>query len=219
VTVCPNGTYVKSYESKECIACQPYCTNCTNYQNCLKCAYPYNLINGYCSATCPAGSYMTVYQNCSVCPSPCATCTTASSCSSCLPKFYLFANSSGNACLTQCPVTYFADARSGWCIRCLSTCSACIATNNCTQCVSGYNLSNGVCQNHTTCPSSLPKCQSCNNQNCLRCVQPHLLFINQTTGVSACLSTCPAGYYASVFTCEACNSSCTSCVNTPNSCS
>lgn len=219
VTACPNGTYVKSYEAKECVACQPYCTNCINYQNCLKCSYPYNLINGYCSASCPAGSYLTAYQNCSICPSPCVTCTTASSCSSCLPKFYLFANSSGNACLTDCPAGYFADARSGWCSRCLSTCSACVATNNCTQCAAGYTLSNGVCQNQTTCLTSLSNCQSCNNQSCLRCVQPFLLYINRNTGVSSCLSTCPTGYYSSVFTCEACNSSCTTCVNTPNSCS
>lgn len=202
VTVCPNGTYVKSSERKECVSCQDNCMSCVSYQNCTKCNYPYNLINGYCSTGCPSGTYLTSYLNCSACPSTCITCTGPSSCSSCQQNFYLFFNTSGNSCFSSCPATYFTDVRSGWCIKCLSTCSACTAINNCTQCLTGFSLTNGVCQNQTTtCPSATLNCQVCSGQNCLRCVQPFLLHLNRNTLVSSCVSTCPVGFFASLFTC------------------
>lgn len=218
VTVCPAGTYVKSTEVRECVSCQANCLACTAYQKCLLCASPYNLINGYCSLNCPSGTYLSVYQNCSNCALACATCSSGTSCSSCKPGNFLYYNSSGNACLSSCPTGYFADSRSGWCSKCLSTCSACTATNNCTQCLSGFTLTNNVCHNQTSCSAAYPYCQYCSGQNCLKCVQPYLLYINRASSASSCVTTCPIGYFASIFTCEACNSSCSACVNSASNC-
>jgi hypothetical protein len=85
VSACPNGTYLKSSETRECVSCQDNCMSCVSYQNCTKCNYPYNLINGYCSTGCPAGTYftLTAYVNCAACPSTCITCRNAYYCTSC----------------------------------------------------------------------------------------------------------------------------------------
>lgn len=203
------------------MACQSNCLNCTSFQNCVSCAFPFNLVNGYCSLSCPAGYYLTLFMNCSLCPSACLSCFssgTSVTCVSCANGYLYYNTSSGlRSCLTSCPTAYFADQSSGWCSRCLSSCSACTGTTNCTQCLSNFTLSNGLCLNQTSNCSST--CQSCSGQNCMKCVQPYLLYVNRTTSSSSCVSTCPQGYYSSIFTCELCNSSCAACANSPNNCS
>lgn len=218
VTSCPLGTYIKSREVAECVSCQANCLNCTSYQNCVSCAPFFNLINGYCSINCPSGTFLTLFMNCSACSTSCLTCISSTSCTSCRSGNFLFFNTSSGmrSCVSSCPTAHFADQNSGWCNRCLPTCSACTSTNNCTQCLSGFTLSNGVCQNQTSNCSSI--CQFCSGQNCLRCVQPYLLYINRATSTSSCLTACPLGFYPSIFTCEACNSSCSNCVNSANNC-
>lgn len=159
-------------------------------------------MNGYCSKNCPSGFYLTIFGNCSTCTSPCLSCVTSSvNCASCLVGYFLFYNTTSTfkTCTTTCPATYFPDINSGWCSKCLPTCTSCTTTNNCTQCISGYTLSNGLCQNQTTtCPTN---CQSCAGQNCLKCNNPYLLFANKNTSTSSCISTCPSGFYPNVYTC------------------
>lgn len=197
--------------------CQTYCLNCTSYQNCVSCASGYNLINGYCTTACPSGTYLTVYLNCSSCPSICPSCTSNVSCSSCISGYYLFINSTSTyrTCIQTCPTGYFADANSGWCKKCLPTCTVCTATTTCTQCYSNFTLSNGLCINQTT-NNCTTNCQLCSGSNCLKCTPPYLLYNNDNS--TSCVSACPNGTYSNIFTCEACNASCLTCQYSANNC-
>jgi len=218
-TACPDGTYPQSQQHWECISCSTNCRLCTSSSICQVCNTGYNLINGYCTINCPAGTYVNAYGSCSNCPTFCQSCT-STNCTSCQNNGsnYLYMNVTVGIvnCVASCPSNYYVDA-SGWCQHCPSTCTACTAYNSCTQCISNYTLSSGMCTNtnSTVCTTN---CQLCTNGNCLQCNLPYLLLVNPNTASSECVSVCPSGYFAGIYTCNKCNSSCTACTNTINNC-
>jgi proprotein convertase subtilisin/kexin type 5 len=197
---CPEGTWVRGDGSRECVSCGARCEKCLSYSQCTECDHGYQLINGYCSSYCPSGKYQTS-SGCYSCSSACKSCSNSTFCTSCLAGYSLFYSSTYQTltCLTSCPSTYYADP-SGWCLKCPSLCVTCTDASTCIQCVNGIPPTNGVCYNstNTTC---VDKCEICRYGVCERCSVPFALYRNGGTGVSSCVSACPAGYYLSGFNC------------------
>jgi hypothetical protein len=134
----------------------PSCSQCSNNINyCTSCASPYflNSITHQCvnsSSGCQNYTYANTTTNtCTQCVSPCLSCVTAASCSSCLHGYYF--ESVTTLCLDVCPL--------GWvgivdvCVRCISPCRYCQASaDNCTSCISGYYLNRFTSQCLLQCP-------------------------------------------------------------------
>lgn len=213
---CPQATFLRSDGGKECISCSPYCQKCNSYSNCTQCInWAFNLINGYCTANCPASTFQTVAGSCVSCSSQCLSCTNYStSCTSCVPNYYLY--KPYMSCLSSCPAYYYADL-SGWCLRCPKTCSACSSANNCTGCQARYILANGLCVNSSsTCNTN---CKSCSGGNCLACNSSYLLYTDFSSGTTTCETSCPSNWFAFAGKCYICNVTCATCSNTLNNCS
>lgn len=73
------------------------------------------------------------------CTSPCQRCiSNRTACASCLPSpnsaIYLF--TSNSSCLGSCPATYYPDT-GNICQSCISPCSECLDSENCTKCITG----------------------------------------------------------------------------------
>jgi len=94
--------------------------------------------------TCSSGFYLNPSQNlCYPCKSPCSTCSSESSCLTCLSGFSL---SNGQCIFTACSDGYYKDSSSPYCLTCQSPCKTCTSATACTSCVNGYQLnSNGGC--------------------------------------------------------------------------
>jgi len=168
---------------------------------------------------------------------PCQTCSSFTSCISCVSNYYL--SVSASLCLTICPNTtvagYNASSTRNECLLCQSPCFTCsVAINSCTSCLSinnqTYFLLNSSCVVATACPngtyaSNLTyKCTSCtspcssclSSTNCTDCAQDYYLFESQ------CMQYCPNGSYAvnasGIIECLNCSTSCSTCSSSASNC-
>lgn len=171
---CPNGT---TTINNSCQTCSPSCSQCSNNINyCTSCASPYflNSITHQCvnsSSGCQNYTYANTTTNtCTQCVSPCLSCVTAASCSSCLHGYYF--ESVTTLCLDVCPL--------GWvgivdvCVRCISPCRYCQASaDNCTSCISGYYLNRFTSQCLLQCPTQVTISNPI-TMTCETCVTPCL---------------------------------------------
>lgn len=233
-TTCPATTYNNNV-TLLCTACDSNCLNCFNSPTyCTKCnpnsSYPYlNITNSsqVCVAGCTTGMYGSNAidpPTCVACQSPCATCSSATTCLSCLTG-YFFLN--GTTCTTNCtPSVTIANAATHVCDPCSSQCRTCLGTiNNCTACSDPMVFYNGSCQ--TGCPSGgtlaplngictacVSSCQTCNSTiyNCLTC---NLSSSTPFLVNSSCLTTCPPYFYndSSTGSCYSCAASGQNCAN------
>jgi proprotein convertase subtilisin/kexin type 5 len=224
VSVCPLGTYARIENGMECVGCSPNCYNCSSYGLCLQCQSGYNLVNGYCTLNCPSGTYpasasTSTTSSCSNCPTACTSCNNSINCTSCSSTTSLYFSPTllMTSCVSTCPSQYYRDP-SGWCLRCPSTCVSCSNASTCTQCFSGYSIVNGQCTNSSN-NSCTSNCGDCSGGICRQCHAPYLLLSNTDNGVVSCVLVCPAGYFATAFSCQKCNATCLSCVNTADNCS
>lgn len=102
-----------------CVPCSSPCLTCSILiSNCTACltntSTPYYL-NYNCLPNCPSNYFSdNVTYQCSLCISPCNSCTgpTNSSCSSCIINYYLLAS----FCYSSCPTFYYSN---------ITICSAC----------------------------------------------------------------------------------------------
>lgn len=175
-----------------------------------------------------------------LCVSPCFTCTSSDTCSSCIGGYIL----NGTICQQSCGDGYFLQSyyidydiddhedediyqdysKFVKCLKCNIECLTCRDyASRCVTCAVGFVLANGRCMSF--CPdgtynaSSVCKpcsryCVTCSNLNsCAVCVQGTVLYS------SLCLSNCPQGYYmtlnstaaVSYYYCTGCSVSCQSC--------
>jgi proprotein convertase subtilisin/kexin type 5 len=162
-----------------CLTCFNIPTNCTSCNSTL--SNQYFLSSGVCDKNCPIYTYPNpVGWVCSLCISPCETCTQFSSCSSCVNGYYLF----NQTCKNTCPFGYVGLNRA--CTECTDSCLSCSgSTSNCLSCVSGtylYNSSSSVCV--STCPFGLFP----NNitQSCTGCLSPCKVCSNYATVCTSC---------------------------------
>lgn len=238
VAVCPN-TYYADSGNNQCVGCDSSCNRCTGplATDCLTCTSGSLLSsNNSCISSCPTGQY-SLNHVCYYCISSCASCTSASVCTSCQKvagqPYYL--DSSGT-CVVICPTGTYADV-SLTCISCTSPCVTCSGgTSLCTSCDSGsatpylnYGafICSAACPDGQYAPSSSFNCQPCNS-NCLTCSSTSTncltcglslssglpLYLSGTT----CLANCPFGSYGASNVCSTCDASCSGCTQSSTNC-
>lgn len=184
--------------------------------------------NGNCLSNCPTGTYSTLLSNntiiCQACLSPCAQCSSSTSCNICLDGFYLLTtspqyNTKIGQCLLVCPVGYYAQNTS--CLPCPSSCLSCLLTSSgvvtCSSCSNGL-LINGICV--STCPVGyfgstssgicLPCASACltcsSTSTCTQC--KNSLYSIPNCNDNSCLGST---YRLNSTTCAPCNTICLTC--------
>ena len=114
---CPSGYYLSIASGlQSCEVCQLPCLTCSGYSTyCLTCNTSSILINKYlyttlnssiCTNGCPLNFYFTEDLICQPCIPPCLSCSSPTSCSSCVPTYYFHSNT--QACYLTCPNTTLA---------------------------------------------------------------------------------------------------------------
>lgn len=203
-------------------------TTATNGSNTLAC----NLCNqGYAPTT---GGCAPCTMGCRVCnPNSLVTCTT------CMAGYYLNATNVCVACASNCQVcspfgnclscaNYYVLNQNFVCqLPCMTPCATCSATNpnQCVSCLIGYSLVSGQCSPSTSCNPSA-NCLACPygttvttsstkvrlNQTCVACSPASNCARCNLTSPAQCYS-CDFGMYLASTVCQACTSSCASCIS------
>lgn len=175
------------------------------------------------ASACPSGTYGNInnYQ-CSSCLSPCATCSSATICITCI-QYYIFSN---GFCISNCAVNQIP--LNGICTNCTSPCSTCI--DYLTYCLSCLTLNPPVFLSGSSCLNTCPDTFYANSSSliCASCVPPcwtctstlTCLSCNSTTHFyqNRCLINCPSGYAPLNNVCTACASPCETCSNSISFC-
>lgn len=225
------------------ILCTMPCRTCSasNSSSCVTCytdtsittsIYLYSTTT-QCYSTCPSYTYpdSSIYK-CVDCNSICLTCTgTSTNCTSCLSNStypYLFINSSVGTCRSQCPTYYYPDTSQNpiICVLCLSPCSTCTSSSQCTSCLSGWYFYNNTCS--TNCPSgttipnnSTNTCDACSVQ-CAMCSVTVSTCIGCSSGAAlyngTCVTVCPTPYVIHNGACVTCSTNCLTCSLTYSNC-
>ncbi len=136
IDTCPSS-YVPI--GKLCVSCASPCYTCssitTNCTSCVAQSPALYLSNNLCISSCPNYTYPnTSTLSCLPCVDPCLTCTTKSTCSSCVNGYFYYQQ----ACLTTCPDGYVGIALV--CQPCTSPCRTCTnSTSTCLSCLSGLS--------------------------------------------------------------------------------
>ena len=168
---------------------------------------------GQCISTCPTGTFLNG-ETCEYCTAPCATCTSATDCLSCVPwKFLLPNNSTQCVSMEECPDGTYPD-RSWACKNCYSTCLTCMdgSSELCLSCNATKGLGKlttaaGKCfpitcssgeysfidsaANNITCKKCDSTCKTCagpGNENCTACALGLNPVISNLTGKYVCMS-------------------------------
>ncbi|XP_016105821.1 proprotein convertase subtilisin/kexin type 5-like [Sinocyclocheilus grahami] len=162
----PDDEYSEEYVG----SCHPECgeNGCEGPgpQQCITCLHYFlkfknntSLQGNKCQLSCEPGTYYNGHRRaCEKCHSTCATCagTGMEACNECAPGYYF----EEWRCVSSCSVGYYlaeqttdnGDVQKS-CQKCDPTCYVCAGPGerNCSTCMSGYNLENGVCVVSTIC--------------------------------------------------------------------
>ena len=140
------------------------------------------------------------------CTAPCGTCSSATSCNSCVSNNYLQPAPNNSQCSPTCPSTHYADLTSGKCVPYPSYCTD-RDTFGCLECQYPLYVYDSKCyiacppftypqtvidSSNYTCFDCDSSCQTCDGpgpQNCTLCKNGLYLFDRQ------CLLNCPSGTY------------------------
>ncbi|KAM7019160.1 LOW QUALITY PROTEIN: extracellular matrix organizing protein FRAS1 [Tautogolabrus adspersus] len=228
VEVCGEGLYA---QDGTCHNCHPTCRSCVGplSPDCLTCVKPEEvlvpqaaLLQGVCSAACPAHTFRDHTHTCTECHSSCSICSgpSAENCTSCPPHLHLHDGS----CVLTCPQVFFSQDNQ--CQACHPSCQSCSGPSqaDCTSCPPLTALLSGYCR--TSCEDGLyqnpvtGECARCSS-DCGRCSA------DRQTGVGSvcvwckearrwllgdhCVSECPGGNYGQHGACIKCHPSCDSC--------
>ena len=201
-TSCLTGYYL---DTNTCLPCPGSCTTCTSLTSCNSCGPGFILTNSVCNYECPLNcefckdkqtciecslGYYLESGVCNLCRSPCSTCTSSKDCTDCV-EGYRFEN---NKCKSNCKEFekgICSECLSGYylsggvCLECITPCTECSSKTKCLECDLGYTLENGFC---VQCPTG---CSECNDLN-------------------AC-SKCSSGYRAYDDKCLPCSANCLEC--------
>jgi hypothetical protein len=192
--------------------CYIGCDGCTggysfpNEHNCKKCNtnyYPLSIDQTKCFKAPLTGYYLKdkLWNNC---PEGCLECSSANSCTSCVPEYYHdFTN---NKCYNICPIGLYPDNTQMQCLPCHPSCKQCSDSLTCTSCNDKYySVLPGQ-----LCGACLSTCATCiNNSQCLTCFNDGFFSNYQ------CLDACPDGFYGDKDhnTCKPCLSPCNNCLS------
>ncbi|XP_062855358.1 proprotein convertase subtilisin/kexin type 5b isoform X1 [Trichomycterus rosablanca] len=158
VYTCPEGTYL-DHDASTCRKCSENCKKCTSANVCTECKPRLSLQGNKCQLNCEPGTYYNGHKRmCEQCHPTCSTCagTGMEACTKCADGYYL----EEWRCVLSCSAGYYMaeqTAENGEiqksCRKCDHTCYTCSGPGerNCSTCVNGYNLENGVCVISTIC--------------------------------------------------------------------
>ncbi|KAA0713725.1 Proprotein convertase subtilisin/kexin type 5 [Triplophysa tibetana] len=223
----PYATF-SAADSSMCRKCSENCKKCTSANICTECKTGLSLQGNKCQLSCEPGTYYNGHRRlCEKCHSTCATCagTGMEACNECAPGFYF----EEWRCVSSCSVGYYlaeqatdnGDVQKS-CQKCDPTCFVCTGPGerNCSSCVSGYNLENGVCLVSTVCKdgeylSRLPKCQLC-HATCYKCIGPESEDCISCSATrffdkGSCVIRCDPGKYQRDGQCHLCHHTCLEC--------
>ncbi|XP_058630422.1 proprotein convertase subtilisin/kexin type 5 [Onychostoma macrolepis] len=230
VTNCEDGYYLYQ-EENVCRKCNiENCMKCTSASICTECSEGTSLVGNRCQKSCEVGHYYSEPEDsCEPCHPACATCAAAGleSCNRCA-EGYLMENW---RCVSSCSQGFYAvqlnsdstDTQST-CKRCDASCLACVGPGkeNCSECVDGHTLLDGVCVlSHNCvdgeyqdesgecqpCDESCHKCKGPTSVDCLSCSNTHWL------DEGRCVVSCSNGKYPSSGQCHLCDHTCAQCVD------
>ncbi len=134
-STCPAGKFA-DVATNTCTPCDTNCLTCNaSATYCLSCnltsSYKYLFVNTtatpntqVCLSGCPNQMYPDSSNSyiCTYCVSPCVTCTSSTSCSSCISGRYLL----GTSCGTSCPTgLYIPNPSTNKCDPCDTSCATC----------------------------------------------------------------------------------------------
>lgn len=224
VAACLESEYVLT---EYCETCDPACKTCygPNSNRCLSCKDAKRLTKeGRCESSCPSTQYYNSTTGvCDWCLDSCIECTDESTCKKCIDGYTL--DTQTQKCVPICPSgTFLLPAPFLRCDSCKNGCTKCTGNTlgQCTECDTGYYLSEGYCQ--TVCPLGTYKndsehlCSSCGNscvqctdsEHCTKCEKgTYRLSMNDS-----CVKTCDPekGLYLQDDTaCHACKHPCKTC--------
>ncbi|XP_048065150.1 proprotein convertase subtilisin/kexin type 5b isoform X2 [Megalobrama amblycephala] len=227
VSSCPDGFYL-DLESTMCRKCSENCKKCTSANICTECQTGLSLQGNKCQLSCEPGTYYNGHRRaCEKCHPTCATCagTGMEACNECAPGYYF----EEWRCVSSCNMGYYlaeqttdnGDVQKS-CQKCDPTCYACAGPGerNCSTCVNGYNLENGVCVVSTICKdgeylSKHNKCSLCDS-TCYKCTGPesHDCISCSATWLfdnGQCVLGCDPGKYERDGQCHLCHHTCHEC--------
>lgn len=197
------------------------CADCLtegDYVICTHCVSGYYLYMDNCTSDCPNGYFSdgdTGY--CLPCIPPCSECSSESSCTQCIPDYYL--NQENGHCEASCPTGSY-HREDGTCDTCSSMCLHCSGPNDCHECdpetfykgggcVSdcGYGYT-AVAQDCWSCHPSCGNCTGPNEYDCTTCFDPTVTVDN-----GFCRGRCELGKYwdEDRDSCVYCDSHCLTC--------
>ncbi|KAM9183640.1 proprotein convertase subtilisin/kexin type 6 isoform 2-T2 [Dugong dugon] len=222
--------------------CHPECGNkgCDgpNADQCLNCVH-FSLgsskTSRKCVSTCPLGYFAdTVARRCRRCHKGCESCSgkAPTQCLSCRKGFYHHQEIS--ACVTLCPVGFYADESQKNCLKCHPSCKKCTdEPEKCTICKEGFSLVRDTClpdcepgtyfdSELIRCGECHPTCQTCvgpSTEECIHCAKPFHFHDWK------CVPTCGEGFYPEQMpglphkVCRRCDENCLSCEGSSRNCS
>ncbi len=226
--ICPAGQYLVG---TTCQRCNPSCKTCSGPNTCTSCNTGFNY-QGQCQPTCPT---KTINSGgiCLDCDPNCVSCSViTTNCSSCVPGTYRL----DSRCYSACPTAHYTDFSTLTCRPCDANCRTCAGPGQCSACIDGSLPTNGLCA--ANCGSN---CLVCQGSTCTSCAanfywngvscQPScpsgaiqtsnggcLCQNGLALSLGVCVSTCPAGTVNINSVCTACQSPCSTCVNSVTTC-
>ncbi|XP_066514007.1 proprotein convertase subtilisin/kexin type 5 [Hoplias malabaricus] len=230
VTSCADGYYL-DHEENMCRKCSEGCVKCTSSSICNECPEGTSLTGNKCQKSCEDGTFYSEQSDaCEPCHAACATCAAAGleSCNRCADGYLMEEWRCVSSCsqgfyATQTQLDYTEQAQS-FCRRCDASCLACIGPSkgNCTECLDGHTLQNGVCVlshdcsdgeyqddggNCHACDSTCNKCKGPKNDDCILCPA------SRWWDEGRCVVHCSDGKYQSNGHCQVCDHTCAQCVD------
>ncbi|XP_016148018.1 proprotein convertase subtilisin/kexin type 5-like [Sinocyclocheilus grahami] len=230
VTNCEDGYYLY-HEENVCRKCNnENCMKCTSASICTECSDGTSLVGNRCQKSCEVGRYYSEPEDsCEPCHPACATCAAAGleSCNRCA-EGYLMENW---RCVSSCSQGFYAvqpnsdstDTQST-CKRCDASCLACVGPSkeNCSECVDGHTLLDGVCVLSHNCvdgeyQDESGECQPC-DESCHKCKGPTIVDCLSCSNThwldeGRCVVSCSNGKYPSSGQCHLCDHTCAQCVD------
>ena len=110
--------------------------------------------------SCASAQYTDKNGNCQTCPKNCLTCTSSTSCNTCVSNTYVFSNAAGSLCQP--------------CSSVLQGCITCVSNLACQICDIRFINQNGTCK---SCSTLIPNCSNCSadGNTCNQCKYPYIL--------------------------------------------
>uniref|UniRef100_A0AAR2J930 P/Homo B domain-containing protein n=1 Tax=Pygocentrus nattereri TaxID=42514 RepID=A0AAR2J930_PYGNA len=226
VYACPEGSYL-DHDTSMCRKCSENCKKCTSVNICTECRPGLSLQGNKCQLTCDPGTYYNGHKRlCEQCHPACATCagTGMEACTKCAEGYYL----EEWRCVPTCSAGYYMAEHTEFrevqkfCRKCDHTCYTCTGPGerNCSTCVNGYNLENGVCVVSTICKDgeyltenggckpcdiTCHKCTGPKNDDCFSCL------FTRVMDDGRCVRNCNSGKFERDWQCHRCHHTCHEC--------